>query len=525
MPRSVMIALLSYGGAPRFELQDQLAALMFELMRRGTAVEKKTRAGDGMLPRARNAVLADFLASGASDLLMVDDDNYADAGDLLRLLDAPADFVGVPIRLKEDATRWNVAFLPGQALAPDGLGLLEVLTIGTGILRLTRAAVERMVKAAPDAWYREPTSAQGFAHELFAYRVADHILDGEDVTFCHRWRALGGKVHALSHARSHHLGSRAFSGSLAAWLGEQPDEIRIVAVDGSESRVANGFRPQSADGKVVVCVASRGRPELLHRTVEATLANATRPDTIVSVALDDDDAESVAAARAWDLGPRVRLSVAPREDSLGAKYNRAAEISPGDLYVIATDDAEIATPGFDDRLAAAAATLPGRLGVVYFGTMCIPSALPAAFAVTRRFVEAVGYLLAPHFPTWWHDTWMDEIARMSGTIAHADVAIRYPDDAEARRSRGVRDVRFWAKFFEATRPLRVQAALAVLADPVFGGQRELAPAASYNLPLLDREHAAHIERNVAFDAPELARYSRIKLAAGAMLRQLQERAA
>lgn len=522
MPQNVMIAVISYSRASRFELQDALTSLMLELLRRGVVVEKKTRAGDSMLPRARNAVVADFLAGDATDLLMVDDDNYCDAADLLRLLDAPADVVGVPIRCKEDAVRWNVAFLPRHDLAADGFGLVEVDTIGTGIMRVTRAALERMALAG--RWYHDATTKTGRAYELFAYTVVDHQLRGEDVTFCKRWRSIGGKVHALSQVVSHHIGPRDYPGSLAGWLGAQPPQLEIVATDGSSSRVANGFRPRSSDGRVVVCVASRGRPELLRRTVEATLANSMRADTMVSVALDEDDVASREVVADW-TDPRVIISFAPREDSLGAKYNRAAALCPGDLYVVATDDAEIATPGFDDRLAAAAATLPGRLGVVYFGTMCIPSALPAAFAVTRAWVQTVGYLLAPHFPTWWHDTWTDEIARMTGTIATAEVEVRYPDGAEAARSRGIRDIRFWAKFFEDTRPLRLEAAAAILADPVFDGRRAIAAVPSYNQPLLDAEHAKKLERTIAFDAPEDARYDRIKQAAAAILRNLLERAA
>lgn len=523
MPKSVMLALLSYSRTPRFELQDVLTSFMVECLTRGIAVEKKTRAGDSMLPAARNAIVADFLASDATDLIMVDEDNFCAADDLMRLVEAPADVVGIPIRLKRDAMRWNVAFLPGRDVAPDALGLVEVETIGTGIIRLTRAALAQLAAGAP--WYHDKTAANGRAHELFAYTIVEHQLRGEDVSFCHRWRAQGGRVFALAHAASHHVGERDFAGRLSDWLAEQPAELDIVAVDGSATRVANGFRPGSAEGRVVVCVASRGRPELLLRTVRATLELARREDTVVSIALDEDDVASVEALRLAAAHPRIKVSIAPREDSLGAKYNRAAAVCPGDLYVVATDDAEIATPGFDERLAAAAASLPGRLGVVYFGEMCIPSALPAAFAVTRRFVETVGYLLVPHFPTWWHDTWTDEIARMSGTIARADVAVRYPDGEEAARSRGVRDVRFWAKFFEDTRPLRVAAAAAIVADPVFEGRRELVPAPSYNVPLLDAERARHIESKVAFDAPDDERYSRIKRAAGAILAGLQERAA
>lgn len=515
MPRSILIALISYGAQPLFQVQDTISALMFELGRRGIEVEKKTRAGDGMVPRARNAFVSDFLGTSATDLLMIDDDNWCDVEGLLRILDAPADVVGAPIRLKQEPTKWNIGFLPWAPLEADENGLLEVEHVGTGIMRIRRPALERMVEAAADEWYHDNTAASGRSHWLFGYSIVDHKLRGEDVSLCHRWRALGGEVFVIPDIKTHHVGKHDYRGDLAGWLAMQAPRIEIVDAGGHSETVPNRFADPLPAGpaacKVVVCVASRGRPTLVWDTVQITLAASTRPDTMVSVALDrDDETIDIPHWAADDL--RVRLSILPREDSLGEKYNRCALKCPGDLYVIATDDAAIATPGWDDRLAAAAASLPGGIGVVYFGKMTIESALPAMYAVTARFAELVGYLQPTHFPTWWHDTWTDEIARMTGTIVRADVEAFYPDKHEAARSRGVRDVLFWARFFEETRRLRVAAARTILMDPALRGRR-LEPVPSYNTLLLDPERARQVEASAGFDAPDDVRYQRIKAAA------------
>ena len=42
----------------------------------------------------------------------------------------------------------------------------------------------------------------------------DGILMGEDVNFCYMWRKIGGKVYAAPYAKTTHVGSYEFSGTL-----------------------------------------------------------------------------------------------------------------------------------------------------------------------------------------------------------------------------------------------------------------------------------------------------------------------
>lgn len=274
--------------------------------------------------------------------------------------------------------------------------------------------------------------------------------------------------------------------------------------------------------KVAVCIASRGRPELLGRAVSEILEKAELPETEIIVALDDDDNADYGGD--WRENPKIKISIAPREDSLGAKYNRAKELSCADVYVMWSDDVTIITPGWDRNLISAAELFPDGMGVIYFGK--IPGTLQPGIAVTAKFIERMGFFCTPYFPFWWHDTWIDEVARLSGRIVTAPVDIAPLQDLPGK-SRGVRDIAFWGQFFDALRPQRVEVARKIITDgqdPPFRKVQLAELIAPMSKMLLERnskcsnpESAKELEKFWSFDAPADERYLRIKARAEAML--------
>lgn len=291
--------------------------------------------------------------------------------------------------------------------------------------------------------------------------------------------------------------------------------------------------------KIAVCLATRGRQELLGRTVSRMLETSTLDDTKIIIGFDRDQADEV-QIESDNLPPeiarKVVISIEDREDSLGAKYNRLARQYAADLYVHATDDCTPDTPGWDRKLAEAAAAIPDGIGLLYFGSMgsVVESVLPAMQAMTSGLLNLLPEFCVPYFPTWFHDTWMDEIGCMIGRIVRVpDIAVVYPDKAEATRSRGIRDIQFWAQFFEATRPIRERSARVIIESELFQDSQarkrallkvipQLRPHFSArNQAILDPERAKNIESSVSFDAPADERYQRIKAAAERILADLE----
>lgn len=181
--------------------------------------------------------------------------------------------------------------------------------------------------------------------------------------------------------------------------------------------------PDPQKPALVINLATRGRPEILIDTIERTLANVTRIDTRFLVSADDDDEPTIDALRPYMVRDNgIDVSIEPREDSLGGKYNRALKLFPdADVYLAMVDYAPHITYGFDERILDAARQFPDGIGVVFnwFANLSFPQ----INAVTKKLVDLMGCIYPECFPYWFVDHWLDDIARMIDRIAFADVHV------------------------------------------------------------------------------------------------------
>ena len=169
-------------------------------------------------------------------------------------------------------------------------------------------------------------------------------------------------------------------------------------------------------------LATRGRSEIVLHTLEATLPNISRRDTVLLVSVDADDAKTVERVSCFALDhPQMLVSARPREDSVGEKYNRVLKLAPADVYLMMVDYAPHMTHGFDQRILDAAALFPDNIGVVY--NYMANASFPGINAVTAGLAAKMGGIYPTHFPYWFVDHWLDDIARLINRIAFADVVI------------------------------------------------------------------------------------------------------
>ncbi len=208
-----------------------------------------------------------------------------------------------------------------------------------------------------------------------------------------------------------------------------------------------------------IVLATRGRPHLLIPTIERTLANMRHPDTKLVVAIDSDDPATMAVVKASD---RVIPSVMAREDSLGEKYNNRLSTAPADVYLAMVDYAPHIVPGFDQIILEAASLYPDGIGVVY--NHLANAYFPQINAVTHRLTEMLGGMYPGHFPFWFVDHWLDDIAKMIDRIVVANVVV---DNAVAHDTIERREPGFWATLFDAMAPVRVEQAFKVIDAPEF----------------------------------------------------------
>lgn len=148
---------------------------------------------------ARDLLTMRFLESTASHMLCLDGDIGWNARDLEKLVAADLDMVS-GVYCRKNAARDVPAIFVGERSGE----LQEVEHAPAGFLLIKRQVIERMIGARQHMLY----DRDGQRH----FRLWD--MDGpvgEDVAFCRRWRAMGGRIFMHMGVVLRHYGEQCFT--------------------------------------------------------------------------------------------------------------------------------------------------------------------------------------------------------------------------------------------------------------------------------------------------------------------------
>jgi hypothetical protein len=240
--RKILIAIPCHSGAPSYGTFVACANASREASAHGWETVMMLRATDSILIRARDVLVSSFWQSDCTDMLFVDSDIAWDPGVFAKIMSHHADKDGNPVELVGGA-------YTGRGDPPDDFvlrtlgpsldvqypsGLAEVRGVATGFMRITRAAVKRLIDAAPDDWYRDERTAPGIekVYHLFDFVFSreDHLLYSEDYMFCDRFRAVGGRVFVDVDLTLHHQGQKTWTGNFGSFLRAGGNTANPVAI-------------------------------------------------------------------------------------------------------------------------------------------------------------------------------------------------------------------------------------------------------------------------------------------------------
>lgn len=213
--RKLAIALPSYAGKPMIGMRRALDRAVRHAAQHGVElVACITISGMCYLDVARNLLVRQFRDTAATDLLFVDDDVSFPEDAVTRICAATRPIVAGIYRKKISTIQWTIQ--GAGPIGPDGLTECDVAP--TGFMRINRAVFEQMAPTCPAfGWEGQRLIA------FFQTAIEDGRYFGEDVTFCKRWRALGGKIHAIADMDFTHTDKDGhdFAGNWARWLEQQ----------------------------------------------------------------------------------------------------------------------------------------------------------------------------------------------------------------------------------------------------------------------------------------------------------------
>jgi hypothetical protein len=214
------VCIPMYGGLCTDATARGLVDLAITTTRLGMKFALETMRNESLITRARNNMVAGFLARPeCTHLLFVDADIGFAATDVLRLLCSNVDVVGGLYPVKSLPPRYVFNAVPNPASVLDDPELLEVRHVGTGFVLIRRTVLEALAAAHPELRYRDSAN-YGKAYEPHMCALFDTSIDeagdylSEDWTFCKRWRDLGGRVFARTDIKLDHHGSHCFAGDL-----------------------------------------------------------------------------------------------------------------------------------------------------------------------------------------------------------------------------------------------------------------------------------------------------------------------
>lgn len=254
--------------------------------------------------------------------------------------------------------------------------------------------------------------------------------------------------------------------------------------------------------KLTFNIGARGRPEKLLETVNLSLANIIRTDTRFLICLDDDDETMTPFLDKFPNDDRIILSVKPREDSRGEKYDRCLTEAPADVYMLGVDHSPIITPGWDQIVLDAAALFPDNIGVV--NAPMNNMSFPKLQAVTHKLAEMIGYTYNHDYPFWFIDHELDDMARMIGRYVFVDIEVDNDRLRVGNRTQRMRELQFWTVYFETHAYQRRETANRIINSPEFiAPEREKKMLSTWYPPVEAR--SAFINHDVFRNADVLER--------------------
>lgn len=234
----VMIATPCFGGQVFVNYYMSMLRLMSNPPA-GVSFTVRLRTGDSLVTRARNSLVAEFLADPTlTHLLWIDADIGFTPEAVTRLLDVdkdiasgvyPLKILSLPEELDGNrdeliAKHQRYPFNPvdPQTITVTAKGFVEVKDAPTGLMLIKREALEKMIEAYPHLKYHPDNQAgidelQKRIGDCY-YNFFDTFIDengrylSEDYAFCRLWQRLGGTVWVDAHSKLTHQGAHLYQG-------------------------------------------------------------------------------------------------------------------------------------------------------------------------------------------------------------------------------------------------------------------------------------------------------------------------
>ena len=171
---------------------------------------------DALVQRARNTLFKIAMDGGYDDLFFIDFDVEWQPEWILKLLACPEPVVGAALVKKSERESYTIKLVEKDLKWNDRKDLIEVDGVGTGFLKISRFAMEKLWEES------EPYLDQdkGPSRMVFDIKIENGDLVSEDYVACNKWRALGYKTWIDPTITINHIGNKKYVGDFNKFITE-----------------------------------------------------------------------------------------------------------------------------------------------------------------------------------------------------------------------------------------------------------------------------------------------------------------
>lgn len=197
---SILIAVPCFGGMIDANTAGSIYATGIYLKDAGIKTGLYFIKNESYIPSARNRIAYEFTHSEFSHLLCIDADIGFKPEDVMELIKANEGFVAASYPTKSENRR-DTAFF-----STDG----EVGSLGLGFCLLKKEVFQELEKVteillSPSSW------GSVRYHNFYGPMMERDYILTEDLSFCKRWRGIGGKIHLIKDIQLVHYGKFGYT--------------------------------------------------------------------------------------------------------------------------------------------------------------------------------------------------------------------------------------------------------------------------------------------------------------------------
>lgn len=214
--RKVMIGSPSYDGRIDVWYTNSLVNTIKIAAEQGVEITPMWVSFDALIQRARNDTIQLALEGGFDDLIWIDTDIEWQPDWFFKLLNCPEDVVGGTYRKKGDREEYVFRPKDGATINPVN-GLLEVTGLGTGFVKMSRAAMQYLWDKSPMYIDQKDNKERRM---IFDVRLVGQDLMSEDIWAFQTLVKGGFKIWLDTAMTCNHTGPYKFQGDFVKWFRE-----------------------------------------------------------------------------------------------------------------------------------------------------------------------------------------------------------------------------------------------------------------------------------------------------------------